>query len=458
MALDASKGLSSASCRLRILQPVLRQCTLLPSSLSATFSDHTDHIQVTPRVSLFDQKVHVKVHDLPSKAKVTLHMTTEQEWRRKPAMFRSCGSFVTSDAGDLDLQRDGSLGGTYTGLDPMGLFWSLKPCPSGLQNIRLVVRNGDDPVLYTLSLYLGHWSLTDLVAKETTLTPLHSTMVTRLKKAADVRRIPVRDGGVRGMLFLPPGEGPHPGVIDMFGSAGGIMEIRASLLASHGFAVLALPFFKYDDLPNGFYDITFDYFEEAASWLSSHKEVSDGGIGVVAVSAGATIALMMAWKCPEVKAVVSINGPLFIYHKSMFRKDGTLLKKGIERNKHALQMTRHGMMVKTAFDFKTEDFLPVWESSARILLLMSGDDGQVDSHMADLCHSMYPRDKRHLMEVVHYPGAGHLLEPPYTPHCRSCISPFSGMDMLWGGNPEAHAPAQEDSWQRLQTFLRTHLP
>ena len=57
------------------------------------------------------------------------------------------------------------------------------------------------------------------------------------------------------------GEGPHPGVIDMFGSAGGLMEIRSTLLASHGFAVLALPFFKYEDLPSTLEDVTFDYFE-----------------------------------------------------------------------------------------------------------------------------------------------------------------------------------------------------
>ena len=45
------------------------------------------------------------------------------------------------------------------------------------------------------------------------------------------------------------GKGPFPGVIDMFGSAGGLAEFKAALLASHGFMALALPFFDYDDLP-----------------------------------------------------------------------------------------------------------------------------------------------------------------------------------------------------------------
>ena len=62
-------------------------------------------------------------------------------------------------------------------------------------------------------------------------------------------------------VFLFAGEGPFPGVIDMFGLAGGLMEIRAAMLAAHGFAALAVPFFRYDDLPKKFEDQTFDYFE-----------------------------------------------------------------------------------------------------------------------------------------------------------------------------------------------------
>jgi bile acid-CoA:amino acid N-acyltransferase len=61
--------------------------------------------------------------------------------------------------------------------------------------------------------------------------------------------------------LLAAGDGPFPGVIDMFGSAGGLMETRACMLASHGFAVLALAFFKYEDLPSTLGEVTFDYFE-----------------------------------------------------------------------------------------------------------------------------------------------------------------------------------------------------
>ena len=88
----------------------------------------------------------------------------------------------------------------------MGLFWSMKPCPSGPQNIRMVVKNVELPVLYKLSVYLGHLGLDELHVDSAQHQPFSTLHVEWVVKPADVRRIPVKDGTVRGMLFLPPGE------------------------------------------------------------------------------------------------------------------------------------------------------------------------------------------------------------------------------------------------------------
>ena len=47
----------------------------------------------------------------------------------------------------------------------------------------------------------------------------------------------------------------------MFGAAGGIMEIRAALLAAHGFAAMALAFFNFEDLPKELNDVQLEYFQ-----------------------------------------------------------------------------------------------------------------------------------------------------------------------------------------------------
>lgn len=51
------------------------------------------------------------------------------------------------------------------------------------------------------------------------------------------------------------------------------MEYRASLLAGHGFATLALAYYNFEDLPKEINSIHLDYFEEALCYMLQHSEV-----------------------------------------------------------------------------------------------------------------------------------------------------------------------------------------
>lgn len=75
-------------------------------------------------------------------------------------------------------------------------------------------------------------------------------------------------------MWYSPGAGPFPGIIDLFGSGGGLCEYRASLLAGHGFAVLALAYFRFEDLPENMNEINLEYFEEAVGFMLQHPKVS----------------------------------------------------------------------------------------------------------------------------------------------------------------------------------------
>ena len=55
-------------------------------------------------------------------------------------------------------------------------------------------------------------------------------------------------GPVVGALYLPAGPGPHPAVMTVSGSGGGIARAEAAMLASRGFACLALAYFNYPGL------------------------------------------------------------------------------------------------------------------------------------------------------------------------------------------------------------------
>ena len=62
-----------------------------------------------------------------------------------------------------------------------------------------------------------------------------------------------------------------PGIIDLFGSAGGLVQHRSALLASHGFAAFSLAYFAYKDLPPSLdTSIELDYFEVGFTSLYSN--------------------------------------------------------------------------------------------------------------------------------------------------------------------------------------------
>eukprot|EP00064_Thunnus_orientalis_P023859 superscaffoldBa00009486_g24120 len=67
----------------------------------------------------------------------------------------------------------------------------------------------------------------------------------------------------------------------------------------------------------------------------------------------------------------------------------------------------------------------------------------------------------HLLTILSYPNAGHLIEPPYTPHCRA--SSFRVRNQgetfmaLWGGDTVPHSRAQEDAWRKMLAFLQENL-
>ncbi|MCL4141961.1 UNVERIFIED_CONTAM: hypothetical protein GTU68_032604 [Idotea baltica] len=126
--------------------------------------------------------------------------------------------------------------------------------------------------------------------------------------APGVQRIPIRQGKLRATLFLPEGDGPFPGVIDLFGTAGGLIEFRGAQLASRGIAALSLAYLDFEDIPAHLDVLDISYFEEAVQFLMANEKVKKTDVGAIGISKGADLACSMGALIPEVKAVVCING------------------------------------------------------------------------------------------------------------------------------------------------------
>ncbi|XP_046296886.1 acyl-coenzyme A thioesterase 1 [Marmota monax] len=394
----------------------------------------------------WDEPLHIAVRGLAPQQPVTLRASLRDE---KGALFRANARYRADAEGKLDLARAPALGGSFAGLEPMGLIWAMEPDKPFW---RLVKRDVQTPFVVELEVLDGH----EPDVGQQLARALHE----RHFMLPGVRRVPVREGRVRATLFLPPEPGPYPGIVDLFGLGGGLLEYRASLLAGKGFAVMALAYYGYDDLPRSLETVHLEYFEEAVNYLLHHPEVKGPGIGLLGNSKGGELCLAISSFLKGITAAVIINGSVAVVGASIHYKDETLPPVGIMRDR--IKVTKDGIMdVVEALKSPLEDqksFIPVEKSDTTFLFLVGQDDHNWKSEFyANEASKRLQAHGKEKPQIICYPEAGHYIEPPYWPLCRAAHHVLVGGPIVYGGEPRAHTMAQLDVWEQLQTFFHKHL-
>ncbi|KAM6068472.1 dynein axonemal light chain 1 isoform 3-T3 [Theristicus caerulescens] len=373
-------------------------------------------VAVTPAAGLADERVETRVAGLGPGQPVTLRAVAADE---RGCLFQSCAHYRADSRGELHLGTDASHGGDYTGVEPMGLFWSLAPAGMERPYQRLVPRSTGTPMKVEMLVHQGHSQSSAIpgpvVAK---------AEVERWFTAPGVRRIRLKEGGVRGSLFLPPGDGPFPGVIDMYGDEGGLIEFRSSLLATRGFAALSLPYFDFEDLPKVMKEFKLEYFEEAARFLQRHPKVKGPGVGVIGTGKGAELALSMITFLPEVVAAVSISGCSSNTVADLHYGEMTL--PGLRFDMNKVSVSDAGVFdTFEALDDPTNpanspSTIPIEKAEGHFLLVVGEDDRMWKSSLyAELAIGRLRQHGKENFELLSYPGAGHRIDPPSTPFCQA---------------------------------------
>ena len=258
-------------------------------------------------------------------------------------------------------------------------------------------------------------------------------------------------------MFVPKTKAKAVGVIDVFGTTGGLMEFRGALLSSHGYAVLSLAYFNYEDLPKAL-DFDLDYFDEAVQFMMSHPRVdSSQGLAILGSSKGADIALHVTSYNTDVKACVTIGTSTYYFYGIHTYKGGPVnVYNDIDWSK--AQQTDEGLkLIEAQRDVDNEaDLIPVQQAKHASFLLIAGQDD------TNICCSNSLRTVRRIRESGNdkcvlklYPGAGHLLELPYMPLCRVGYFSAMGVCLVYGGEPRLHAEAQVDMWRSILAFFKT---
>lgn len=255
------------------------------------------------------------------------------------------------------------------------------------------------------------------------------------------------------------------GVVSMSGGYPGAMRYKAALLASRGFAALALKYFGEDDLPDDLFNVKLEYVEEAVRFMMNYSAVDKrGGVGIVANCYGATIALAAASVFPVglIRCVACINGWSFPSGELTYKGEcltpkprpillSNLSNKGIRRWNYCFALSGKSL------DQIQSLSLQFFERRDVSYLFVAGqDDGYVPAKLLssvtkDVLESVGHPD----YEVISCEGAGHLIEHQYYPLAR--VAWTFGEAHLNGGKQPFHSSAQNDSWPRILNFLRDKL-
>uniref|UniRef100_UPI0031DCC2B7 acyl-CoA thioester hydrolase/BAAT C-terminal domain-containing protein n=1 Tax=Achromobacter dolens TaxID=1287738 RepID=UPI0031DCC2B7 len=375
-------------------------------------------------------------------------------------------AFVAGEDGVVDLTRDAPVSGDYSGLSPMGLVWSQSPVDSPSRE------HFNHPVSEPL--------ITEVVARVAGAQSV--ARFTQRLAAEGVTRQDVREEGLVGTLYLPPGATPgsHPAVLILNGSGGGINEPRAALYASRGYAAFALAYFKAPGLSDYISNTPLEYFQTGLRWLRKKVQPRHDFVAISGQSRGGELVLLLGATFPtEVSAVVAYV-PGAVVHSGQNACDPKIGREGPtwllggkplphvwENNRTATWAPfdegpaphRHEKAILTALqdpDAVARARIRVEDIQGPVMLLSATDDGSWPSSL----YSKMVRDK--LAEVKHpypvqwldYENGGHSILFPYVPTTQLVYAhPVSGKISTSGGNPKDNARADEQSWEGVLKFL-----
>src|SRR5262249_12675574 len=121
------------------------------------------------------------------------------------------------------------------------------------------------------------------------------------------KRTVVDDGTFVASLFSAKSGRCRPGIVVLGGSDGGVPEEEAAVLASHGFATLALAYFGAPGLEKTLINIPIERVSQGIAYLHESAAVCPKAkIGILGSSKGAELALVAASRFSTVGAVVAI--------------------------------------------------------------------------------------------------------------------------------------------------------
>lgn len=279
----------------------------------------------------------------------------------------------------------------------------------------------------------------------------------------------ITDQGMLANYYPATAPGPHPTVVVVGGSEGGLgnhVDRTAARLQQEGFTALALSYWGGEGQPQSMDALPLETFTTAFDWLRGQPAVDPENLAFMGASKGGEAAMLLASRTPELKAVVGYVPSSVVWAGVDMREPWNMVNIGSTWSSGGeplpylpyTQDFRGGPLVDLyaksleSLPQHQEAIIPVERSNANLLLVCGEQEAMWPSCPMSRDIEQRARDLGGPdVTVLAYPEAGHLIFGP---------PPDPGQDFdptELGGTREGGLFALSDSWPKVLEFLRGEL-
>jgi dienelactone hydrolase len=350
-------------------------------------------VTVTPRTSVADQPVQIRVAGLVGGQRATVQVSSTDA---AGVRWQASAVYRADAAGEIDLNSAAVLSGSYSGVSGMGLIWSMQPTktpPLGAYSW------GSAPRTFAVSVNAGGARVASGEFQRT-MSQAHLTQQDESVSA---------DGFMGQYWHAGTTTTRRPAVLVLDGLPGGMPTVLPAMLAASGYPALGVAYFKEPGLPQTLSDIPLEYFAKALTWLAHQPGVDPSAIAVLGISRGSEAAQLLGVYYPSLVHAVIGSVPSNAANCSYPSCAGPA-------------WTLHGE------DDQAWTSCPYGQAIVSLL----------DDHHDQWSHVLYP-----------YPKAGHGVGSlvPYEPYGPATVAAEGAISF------QADQEADAQPWPRLLSFL-----
>ncbi|NOY36849.1 MAG: acyl-CoA thioesterase [Chlorobi bacterium] len=419
-------------------------------------------LQIQPLVALCDEKINISISELQPFSKVMISASMSLPWASK-VHFESVAWFTADAKGQVDLSRQKPDSGSYDFVDSMGLIVSMESTDTKAmkkvvrdisieksQFIEIIVECGQDRA---------------------------SAKLERIFIARDIKRQRITDEFVGDLFYT---ENTNRQTILWLGGSGSGLEVNspiAAVLASHGFNVLSVAYFNEKGLPAQLSEIPLEYFERVFAWLMKNPITCGKEIGILGMSKGAELALILASRYPFITRVAVFAPHAYCFQGLAFKNVSSWTYEGKPlpfiqlKNRWVFASMIRGFIKNKPFRFtdiykkglhaaqnKKAARIKIENAQADLMLFTSKECGMWNTYdgSVEIMNTLREHNYHHSYHMIVYEDAG---EPYYVPYVfpvgwtTTKIAPRLVLSM--GGTLKGNAHARADSWEKAIEFFKT---